>query len=217
MIPTVYAITDREITGLSQAEQVRRLAAGGIRWIQLRDKRASPREFYMQARAAVELARERGIVIIINDRVDIALAVDADGVHVGQDDLSPEKARRLLGPNKIVGFSTHSVEQALQADALPIDYIAVGPIFPTMTKVSPDPAVGVEIIKILRPQLRKPIVAIGGITLERAPEVLQAGANSVAVISDLLKSPDLTARAREYVEKLSPFSRRDFPREERLR
>ncbi len=201
-LPRVYAITDCRLTGLSHAEQVRRLAAGGIRLIQLREKEASPRDFYHQAREAVEQARELGVTILINDRVDIALAVGADGVHVGQEDLPPEKARALLGPDRLIGFSTHSLEQALRADALPVDYIAVGPVFPTRTKENPDPVVGLELIAAVRARVRKPLVAIGGITLETAPRVLAAGADAVAVISDLLGAPDITARARQYVEAL---------------
>lgn len=198
-LPRIYAITDCRISGLSHAEQVRRLAAGGIRWVQLREKKASPREFYQQALEAVAVARALGVTLIINDRADIALAVGADGVHLGQDDLPPEKARALLGPEKIVGFSTHSLEQAMAAQALPVDYIAFGPIFPTRTKENPDPVVGVEQLRRLRRAVQKPLVAIGGITLERAREVLAAGADSLAVISDLLSHPDITHRARQYI------------------
>jgi thiamine-phosphate pyrophosphorylase len=199
-LPRIYAITDCPTSGLSHAEQVRKLAAGGIRWIQLREKKASPREFYEQACEAVAMARRLGVTLIINDRADIALAVGADGVHLGQNDLPPEKARALLGPDKIIGFSTHSLDQARAAEALPVDYIAFGPIFPTRTKENPDPVVGVEGVRQLRAAVRKPLVAIGGITLERAREVLRAGADALAIISDLLSAPDITSRARQYVE-----------------
>ncbi|MCS6818027.1 MAG: thiamine phosphate synthase [Blastocatellia bacterium] len=202
-LPRVYAITDRRLSGLSHAEQVRRLAAGGIRLIQLREKEASPRDFYREAQEAVAVARELGVMLLINDRVDIALAVGADGVHLGQEDLPPEKARKLLGPDRLIGYSTHSLEQALQADALPVDYIAIGPIFPTRTKEKPDPVVGVEMVRAVRARIRKPLVAIGGISLETAPQVIAAGADVIAVISDLVGAPDLTARARQYVETLS--------------
>jgi len=202
-LPRVYAITDRRLTGLSHAEQVRRLADGGIRLIQLREKEASPRDFYLQAREAVTIARELGVTVLINDRVDIALAVGADGVHLGQDDLPPEKARMLLGPDRLIGFSTHSLEQAREADALPVDYIAIGPVFPTRTKEKPDPVVGIEMVRAVRAWTRKPLVAIGGITLETAPEVIATGADAVAVIADLVGAPDITARARQYVEALS--------------
>ncbi len=202
-LPRVYAITDRRLTGLSHAEQVRRLAAGGIRLIQLREKEASPRDFYFQAREAMAVARELGVTLLINDRADIALAVGADGVHLGQEDLPPENARKLLGPGRLIGFSTHSLEQALEADALPVDYIAIGPVFPTRTKEKPDPVVGIEMVRAVRARIRKPLVAIGGITLETAPQVIAAGADAVAVIADLVGAPDITARAQEYVEVLS--------------
>ncbi|MBI3950509.1 MAG: thiamine phosphate synthase [Acidobacteria bacterium] len=202
MIPRVYAITDRDMTGLSHAEQVRRLAAGGIRLIQLRDKIASPRQFFQMAQDAVRLARELAVSIIINDRVDIALAVGADGVHVGQDDLPPEKAHALLGQGKIVGFSSHSIEQAVAADCLPVDYIAIGPVFPTMTKPDHEPVVGLELVRRVRQAIQKPLVAIGGITLETAPEVIRAGADAVAVVSGILKTGDVTQRAREFCQRL---------------
>ncbi len=202
-LPRVYAITDRRLTGLSHAEQVRRLAGGGIRLIQLREKEASPQDFYLQAREAMLIARELGVTLLINDRADIALAVGADGVHLGQDDLPPEKARMLLGPDRLIGFSTHSLEQVLKADTLPVDYIAIGPVFPTRTKEKPDPVVGIEAVRAVRAWTRKPLVAIGGITLETAPQVIAAGADAVAVIADLVGAPDITARARQYVEVLS--------------
>lgn len=202
-LPRVYAITDRRLSGLSHAEQVRRLAAGGIRLVQLREKEASPRDFYHHARDAVAIARELGVVVLINDRVDIALAVGADGVHLGQDDVPPEKARELLGPDRLIGFSTHSLEQAIEADDLPVDYIAIGPVFPTRTKEKPDPVVGIEMVRAVRARIRKPLVAIGGITVETAPRVIAAGADAVAVIADLVGAPDITARARQYVHALS--------------
>jgi len=202
MIPRVYAITDREMTGLPHAEQVRRLAAGGIRLIQLRDKTASPREFYRAAQQAMRVAREVGVNLIINDRVDIALSVDADGVHVGQDDLPPEKVRALVGDGKIVGFSTHSIEQAIAADSLPVDYIAIGPIFPTMTKRDHEPVVGLDLVRQVRHTIGRPLVAIGGISLETAAKVVQAGADTVAVITGLLKAEDITQQARAFCDLL---------------
>src|SRR5687768_5154472 len=134
-LPKIYPITDTRISGgLTHAEQVTRLRAGGARLIQLREKHLSPREFYHEAEAALAVARERNTRLIINDRADIALALGADGVHLGQDDLSPSAARRLLGPRFIIGYSTHSVAQAVEAARLPVDYVAVGPIFETGTK-----------------------------------------------------------------------------------
>src|SRR5437763_8741352 len=165
-LPRLYPITDIRLTGLTHAEKVERLAAGGAPVVQLREKHASPREFYEAALKAVQVARALGVRIIINDRLDIAMVVDADGVHLGQDDLPPARARALVGANRIVGYSTHNVKQALEADATPVDYIAVGPVFQTTTKANPDPAVGPELIRELKTRLTKPLIAIGGITLD---------------------------------------------------
>jgi thiamine-phosphate pyrophosphorylase len=190
-LPAVYPLTDRAISGLSHAEQVARLCAGGARFIQLREKRLSPRDFYREAEAALRVAREHGARLIINDRADIALALGADGLHVGQDDLPPEAARRLLGDGAVIGFSTHNVEQAIAAAQMPLDYIAVGPIFATQTKENPDPLVGLEGLRQVRKAVGKGValVAIGGVTAENAAEVIEAGADTVAVISALLTNP----------------------------
>ncbi len=198
-LPKLYPITDPTISGLSHVEQLRQLAAGGATLIQLREKKASPRAFYEAAREAARVARELQVKLIINDRVDIALAVDADGVHLGQDDLPPEKARQLLGEQRIIGYSTHDLKQAMAADSMPVDYIAIGPIFQTLTKENPDAVVGLDLIKLLKLQLTKPLVAIGGITLESARLVLEAGADSVAVISDLFSTADIAARTGAFL------------------
>src|SRR5438034_7503933 len=124
-LPRIYPITDAHISGLSHAEQVERLIVGGAKLIQLREKNASPRQFYDEARQALIVARAKGVPLIINDRADIALALRADGVHLGQDDLPPLDARRLLGRDAIIGLSTHSVEQAILASAQPVDYLAI--------------------------------------------------------------------------------------------
>src|SRR5262245_44155981 len=149
-LPRLYPITDKKISQLTHAEQVEQMAMGGATLIQLREKLLSPREFYEEALAAMKVARTLNVKVIINDRVDIAIAVDADGVHLGQDDLPPEQARELLGKERIIGYSTHDLKQALAADSMPIDYIAIGPIFLTSTKENPDPVVGLERLKQLR-------------------------------------------------------------------
>lgn len=197
-LPLLYPVTDTCLSGLSHAEQVERLAAGGATLIQLREKRKSSREFYEAAVEAMKAARRLGVRIIINDRVDIAIAAGADGVHLGQDDLPPERARHLLGQSRIIGYSTHTLKQATEADFAPVDYIAIGPAFQTSTKENPDPVVGLEIIRAVKQKLSKPLVAIGGITLDRAREVIEAGANSLAVISDLYSHGDITSRARSF-------------------
>ena len=201
-LPKLYPITNVRRTGLSHAGQVERLAAGGATLIQLRDKLAAPREFYQSALEACRVARRLGVRIIINDRVDIAMAVDADGVHLGQDDLPPERARQILGQGRLVGFSTHNLEQALAADSMPIDYLAIGPVFQTSTKEKPDPIVGLDRLGQIKGGLTKPLVAIGGITLDRAGSVIAAGADSIAVISDLYMAGDITKRAREFLDRL---------------
>ena len=183
-LPPVYPITDTQISGLSHAEQVALFANGGATLVQLREKRAPALKFYEQAKAALAVAKERGVQLIINDRVDIALAVGAAGVHLGQDDLPPEAARRLMGDDAIIGYSTHSVAQALEAAGFPIDYLAIGPIFATSTKENPDPVVGLDGLRAVRAATGNlPLVAIGGIAAENTPEVLQAGADSAAMIS----------------------------------
>lgn len=198
-LPRLYPITDTLISRLSHAEQVEQFAAGGATFVQLREKRASPRAFYEAAREAMTLAHTLGVLIVINDRVDIAIAVRADGVHLGQDDLPPERARLLLGESRIVGYSTHTLEQALAASFAPVDYVAIGPVFQTRTKERPHEAVGLDVVAEIRRQVTKPLVAIGGITLDSAPLVIGAGADSVAVISDLLSAGDIAERTRRFL------------------
>lgn len=201
-IPRLYPITDTAISGLSHAAQVEQLAAGGATFIQLREKRSSPREFYLAALEAMSLARRLGVQIIVNDRLDIALAIKADGLHLGQTDLPPDRARLLLGESRIVGYSTHSLEQALAADLTSVDYLAIGPVFMTSTKENPDPTVGLEMLSLIRSRINKPLVAIGGITLANAPSVIEAGADSVAVISDLLCGRNIAERTKDYLNQL---------------
>lgn len=182
----VYPLTDRRLSGLSHVGQVSVLSEGGATVIQLREKVLSPREFYKEAAEALRVAHARGVKIIVNDRVDIALALNADGVHLGQDDLPPEAARRLLGNEAIIGFSTHNLEQAMHAAKMPIDYVAIGPIFATTTKQTSNPPVGLEGLRHLRDTLGTiPLVAIGGITSKNGPDVVQAGADAIALVSDI--------------------------------
>jgi thiamine-phosphate pyrophosphorylase len=202
----LYAVTDRRLSGLSHAEQVARLVEGGAAFIQLREKHLSPREFYREAEEALRVARARGARLIINDRADIALALGADGVHLGQDDMPPEATRALLGGGAGIGLSTHNVEQAIAAARLPVDYIAIGPVFATTSKENPDPQVGLEGLRRVREAVgRVPLVAIGGVTRENAPSVLASGADSVAVISALLAPGDpaeITRLTREFLLNL---------------
>ena len=203
-LPKLYPITDVRLSGLPHREQVARLSEGGATLVQLREKHLAPREFYREAEAALRVARERGVRLIINDRVDIALALRADGVHLGQEDLPPKAARELLGPGAIIGFSTHTIDQAIVAARLPVDYIALGPIFATVSKENPDPVVGIEGLRRVRAHVgHLPIVAIGGINDRDARRVLDAGADAVAVISALLREPSAIAqRTHDFLAQL---------------
>ncbi len=201
-LPLVYPITDTQISGLSHADQVELLAEGGATLVQLREKKLPALDFYNQARAAAR----NGLTLIINDRVDVALAVNAAGVHLGQEDLPPETARNLLGDDAIIGYSTHNIAQARGAAILPVNYIAIGPIFQTSTKTNPDPEVGLDGLKAVRDAVGDiPLVAIGGITPANAAAVIDAGADSVAVISALLDGgpTDISARFRTLSDNLS--------------
>jgi thiamine-phosphate pyrophosphorylase len=204
-LPKLYPITDRRLTGLSHAEQVERLCRGGAELIQLREKEMTPRQFYEEAVRAVEVAKRHEAKIIINDRVDIAIAVEADGVHLGQDDLPPFEARQILGDRAIIGFSTHSLSQTVAAEKLPIDYLAIGPIFTTQTKVKPDPALGLQGLRAITQQLihSHPLVAIGGIRRETVTDIMAAGTDSVAIMRDLLFPPDqIEAKVRAFVKQI---------------
>jgi thiamine-phosphate pyrophosphorylase len=199
VLPRLYAIADAQFGDLVQMAQS--LLQGGARLIQLRDKNAGAGEFLDRAERVLTLAPPDAR-IIVNDRVDVARLAGAAGVHVGQTDLSPEAARTVLGPERIVGLSTHNIRQALEAEELPVDYIAVGPIFATSTKQNADPVVGLDGLAAIAKIVRKPIVAIGGIKIENVPAVLGAGAHSVAVIRDLLDSPDIGKRTQEWLDHL---------------
>jgi thiamine-phosphate pyrophosphorylase len=182
--------------------------AGGARFLQIRSKHAASGVLLELCQDIVAKGRKAGAIVIVNDRADIAKLSAADGVHVGQDDLEPAEARRILGGAAIVGLSTHSVDQVRVASTLPVDYIAVGPIFATSTKDTGYQEAGASFVSEAAAALRalnrpKPIVAIGGITLERAAGVIGAGAAAVAVISDLLSTGDPESRVREYLRALS--------------
>lgn len=186
--PKIYPITNVELSGLSHADQVRSLAEAGCRFVQIREKSGSSREIFDAVADSVSIADALGMKIILNDRVDIAIASCAHGIHLGQDDLPATEARKLLGNDAIIGYSTHSVEQAIAATKLPIDYVAIGPIFTTTTKENPDPVVGLGGLRRVRDAIGDfPLVAIGGIDLTKVSDVLAAGANSVAIISDLFR------------------------------
>jgi thiamine-phosphate pyrophosphorylase len=165
------------------------LLDAGARILQFRHKSFFSRQAFEEASRIAELCRHAGALFVVNDRADIAKLLDA-ALHVGQDDLAPADARRILPSPGIIGFSTHNEQQLLAGILEPVDYLAIGPIFPTRSKLNPDPIVGLDRLRALRALTQKPLVAIGGITRELAPQVFEAGADSVAVISDLFPRPE---------------------------
>lgn len=200
LFPPLYAILDPSLTTLPLGVLAELLAQSGVTLMQLRDKKSLARRTFAEVQSLVAMLSPRDVRLIVNDRPDVAALARAGGVHVGQDDLPVEEARKLCPAPMWVGVSTHNLEQLRAGDLTSADYIAVGPIFPTGTKENPDPVVGVEFVRRARQLTRKPLVAIGGITVERAADVYRAGADSLAVISDLLAAPDPASRAREYLK-----------------
>jgi thiamine-phosphate pyrophosphorylase len=194
VLPRLYPIIDPALLA-GPGDQASRIAAfacelvkGGATLIQYRNKRGSGRQMLSDARE-LRHACGREVRLIMNDRADLCLAAGFDGVHVGQEDLLPESARAIVGDQLWVGVSTHSVAQVSEADHTSADYIAIGPVFPTASKEKPDPVIGLEGVRAARAATRKPLVAIGGITRVNAASVILAGAESVAVISDLVHDP----------------------------
>jgi thiamine-phosphate pyrophosphorylase len=202
VLPRLYVIMDAAFVGPSEMAFAQMLTDSGVGLVQYRNKSASTRGLLDSSMRLAEFFRSRGVRFLVNDRPDVAVLACADGVHVGQEDLSAEKARAVVGPNQWVGVSTHNVDQFRCAAATSADYIAVGPVFPTSTKQNPDPVVGLEFIRQVRAFTEKPIVAIGGITLDRAAAVIEAGADSAAVLSDICASPHPAAQVARYLERL---------------
>lgn len=202
VLPRLYVILDASLLTIPVTDCAQELAGAGVRLLQYRNKSASARELLEASRSLASILTPLDVSFIVNDRPDVAVLAGADGVHVGQGDLAPEHARAVVGGDRWVGVSTHNLEQFREAVATSADYVAVGPIFATTSKANPDAVVGTELIRRARGLTAKPIVAIGGITLENAPSVIEAGADSVAVISDILRAPDRVERARQYLNVL---------------
>jgi thiamine-phosphate pyrophosphorylase len=197
-LPRFCAIVDRSLRrDLPLAEICRALAGTGVRLAQLRAKQATTGALLDESRQLLSLLSP-GCSLIVNDRADVAALSGAAGVHLGQNDLPVEAARLLLGPDRVIGLSTHNQPQLEAASALPADYLALGPIFPTSTKADTQPAVGLERLRELRRRTEKPLLAIGGITVENAAAVIEAGADSVAVISGWLAADDIPRRLEEF-------------------
>lgn len=196
-LPRLYAIVDAAAFRRNEDLTIfaTELIFGGCTVLQYRNKNTSAGEMFRQAlglkiMSAVGLGH---VKLVMNDRADLCLAAEYDGVHVGQEDLSPPSVRGIIGPDRWLGFSTHNLQQVKEADRTSADYLAIGPVFSTSSKDKPDPVVGLEGVRLARALTRKPLVAIGGITRANAASVIEAGADSVAVISDLLREPRKSA------------------------
>jgi thiamine-phosphate pyrophosphorylase len=212
VLPRVYVILDAALLTLPLKKCAAEMVDAGVRLMQYRDKQASARQLFDTSRELSEYFRPFDVKFIVNDRADVAALAGASGVHVGQDDLGVEEARVVVGGEAIVGVSTHNAKQFEKALKTSADYIAVGPVFATGSKENPDPVVGLEFVARCRTLTDRPIVAIGGITLERAAAVIEAGADSVAVISDIWRASDPGKRASEYLEVLGRGQAHSVPR-----
>ena len=200
----LYVILDPSVSSDRPLVDVLNVSAtAGAKIFQYRNKTASMKAAYAEALLLRKAAHELGVLFIVNDRCDLALAVDADGVHLGQGDLPLHLARKVMGPGKLIGISTHNREQVLAATAGGPNYLGFGPIFMPGSKADHDPVVGIEGLKSIRPLTTLPLFAIGGITADRADEVVRAGADGVAVISAILKAPDISRAVTDFVSRIS--------------
>jgi len=195
-LPPLYAIADAAFG--DPVELARQLFDGGARLVQVRNKTAGAGKLLRQVEAILQLA-PKDCRVIVNDSVDVALLSGAAGVHLGQGDLPAAMARKILPPNSIIGVSTHNLEQALLYQSEPVDYIAAGPVFQTSTKANAEPTIGLEGLREICASVKRPVVAIGGITRQNASAVFECGTTSVAVISDLLKFQDVTRQTAEWL------------------
>jgi thiamine-phosphate pyrophosphorylase len=202
MDPSLYVILDRTVARGRDLETIlEAVIAGGCRMVQLREKEWASGRLFPLAERLRERCRRTDVTFIVNDRVDLALALDADGVHLGQDDLPPRAARPLLRRSMVLGRSTHSVAQARTAQTDGADYVAVGSMFPTTTKADFE-LVGPELVRLARPHVRVPLIGIGGITVENVADVIAAGADGVAVISAVCAAPDPALATRRFLDAI---------------
>lgn len=209
----IYVILDSKIAGRPHDEIVAEAIRGGARVIQLREKALPRREILTLARTLARLCKEAGVAFIVNDHPEIAAEADADGAHIGQEDMSVQEARRILGHQKILGVSTHTFDQALAAMSQPVDYISVGPIFPTRTKENTWPVVGPELVERVRRITTLPITAIGGIKKHDVKSLVLAGADNIAMISEIMLARDIAQYVRELVESFEAAMRERIRRD----
>lgn len=200
----LYAITGEEFhPGRSLETVMEEAILGGVDIIQLRDKKSNKREVLEKARMLRELTRKYDVTFIVNDHIDVALSVDADGIHIGQEDLPLVEARKIVGPNKIIGVSTHRIEEAREAERDGADYIGVGPVFPTKSKEDVVDPVTTEYVRQVASEIKIPFVAIGGIKLHNVDQVLAAGATRICAISEIVGSSDVKKTCEQFLEKIN--------------
>jgi thiamine-phosphate pyrophosphorylase len=201
-LPPIYPITDKKLANSANHLSIlKELVRGGAKFVQIRDKSTPVQELLRDLRQCVEFAQKKDVILVVNDRCDLVLSSSAMGVHLGQEDLPPAVARTVLGEEKIIGLSTHSVGQVQKSAGLPIQYIGFGPIYATATKDSAHPAIGLQRLALACERSTLPVVAIGGIEIEQVPGILKAGASSVAVISSLMRAENLASRMHQFLEK----------------
>jgi thiamine-phosphate pyrophosphorylase len=201
-LPLIYPITDKKLANkTSHLSILKELVRGGAELVQIRDKDTPLHELLLDLKRCVDFALNQSVILIVNDRCDLVLSSDAAGVHLGQNDLPPDAARMLLGPDRIIGYSTHSLPQVRKASRLPIQYIGFGPIWLSSTKKDAPPVVGLRRLTRACRESNKPVVAIGGIGIDQVRAVLDAGASSAAVISALMKAGNIASQMGKFIEK----------------
>ncbi len=205
--PFLYPILD-ESRSTDLTHDAEAVIRAGAKILQLRCKKMTNADFYKLVTRLVPVCKQHGVLLILNDRVDVCMVTEASGVHLGEDDFPATEARQLL-PDAIIGASTHNIKQVQEADRLPVDYISIGPIFPTTSKANPDPVVGIDLLRKVRSLTKKPIVCIGGITENEIPELLRAGANGIAVISEIYRNDDVYSTTQRLLKSFLPQRRRE--------
>lgn len=201
---SLYLVTDRGLSrGRKTSEIVRAAVRGGVRCVQLREKNCSAREFIQEALSVRDFLKEQGVPLIINDRLDIAQAVQADGIHLGQSDIPLKMAKKIVGNSMLVGISAESLENALTAEKDGADYLGVGPVFSTATKTDTAPPLGFAELRRIREAVKIPLVGIGGLNRKNAGEVIKNGADGVAVVSAIVSAPDPAAAAGELIAAIA--------------
>ncbi len=194
-----YLVTDSGLSARGTIYDVEQAVTAGCRIVQYREKEKSTRDMVREAAEIADICKGRA-VFIVNDRIDVALAVDADGVHIGQDDMPFETARRLLGPDRIIGLTTHNVDESAEAERIGADYIGLSPIFKTSTKADAGPGCGLAMVKAVREAVSLPIVAIGGLSKENTGDVIAAGADMAVAISAVVKADDVASEVRAFID-----------------